>query len=235
MSKKLGIIGGLGPMATVYFLQLLTSMTDAKEDQGHIPLVMESVPRTPDRTAYILDNENENPLPTLIDAGNGLKQHGAEYIAIPCVTAHYFQEELSESIGLPVINLPKRLAEYLRDRNIDKVGILATTGTVESKILQNALDEYNINVCVPDNKGQQVIMNTIYGQIKAGKSVDIDAFLNVGVQLLKEGAQCIVLGCTELSLIKRDYRHLLNEEYIDVLEVLAKAAILDGGYTLRSE
>ena len=91
--KTLGVIGGLGPMATVYFLELLTKMEQAESDQNHFPIVMESIPETLDRTAYILNQRNPNPLPFLIEAGKHLKEIEAEYLAIPCVTAHYFHEQ----------------------------------------------------------------------------------------------------------------------------------------------
>ena len=90
--KKLGIIGGLGPMATAYFLQLLTRMSDAASDQEHMEILLHSKPQIPDRTRFILGQSPENPLPRMIEIGIGLKEQGAELIAIPCVTAHYFQK-----------------------------------------------------------------------------------------------------------------------------------------------
>ena len=88
--KTLGIIGGLGPMATAYFMELVTGMTDVDCDQKHIPIVLQSIPQTPDRTSYILDHIQKNPLPQMVEAGKRLKEAGAAYLAIPCVTAHYF-------------------------------------------------------------------------------------------------------------------------------------------------
>ena len=89
--KKAGIIGGLGPKAMVYFLQLITEMTDAKTDQEHMELLIHSMPQTPDRTKFILGKSSENPLPFMMESGKELVSRGAEFIAIPCITAHYFQ------------------------------------------------------------------------------------------------------------------------------------------------
>ena len=99
--KKLGVIGGLGPMATAYFLQLLTQMSDAKSDQEHMEILLHSKPQIPDRTRFILGQSGENPLPQMVEIGVDLKSQGAEAIAIPCVTAHYFQKNLEDAIGIP--------------------------------------------------------------------------------------------------------------------------------------
>ena len=92
--KTLGIIGGLGPMATAYFMELVTGMTDVDCDQKHIPIVLQSIPQTPDRTSYILDHIQKNPLPQMVEAGKRLKEAGAAYLAIPCVTALFLQGAL---------------------------------------------------------------------------------------------------------------------------------------------
>lgn len=232
--KTLGVIGGMGPMATVYFLQLIIAMTDVDKDQKHIPICMHSIPDTPDRTAYILDNKMENPLPALIVAGRSLKEQGADYIAIPCVTAHYFHETLENEIGLPVIGLPRETAKEFQRQHIKRVGVLATSGTVKSRLIQDELKEYDIESVLPDEPGQQQLMSIIYDQIKAGRSVAIEQFLKLGEQLKAKGAERILLGCTELSLIKRDFGTKLSSDYVDVLEVLAKACIRYNDLPLRS-
>ena len=96
--KRLGIIGGLGPMATAYFLRLIVEMTDAKTDQEHIEVLLHSKPQIPDRTRYILGLSEENPMPELLAVGKSLTAQGVEVIAIPCITAHFFQKQLEEKI-----------------------------------------------------------------------------------------------------------------------------------------
>ena len=105
--KKLGIIGGLGPMATVYFLQLITQMSEARVDQEHMEILLHSKPSIPDRTRFILGLSDENPLKEMIEIGLELKGQGAEAIAIPCITAHYFHNELEEALQMPVLPLPE--------------------------------------------------------------------------------------------------------------------------------
>ena len=150
--KTLGIIGGLGPMATAYFMELVTGMTDVDCDQKHIPIVLRSIPQTPDRTSYILDHIQKNPLPQMVEAGKRLKEAGAAYLAIPCVTAHYFYRELCRQIDLPIISLLEKTADYFRTEGVDEVAILATSGTVMSKIIQQELGKKHIQTLLPDER-----------------------------------------------------------------------------------
>jgi aspartate racemase len=103
----LGVIGGLGPIATAYFYELVIQMTSAKVDQEHIEMLIFSKPSIPDRTEYILGKSKENPVHPMIDIGKLLVGMGADHIAIPCITAHYFHDILSEGIGAPIIHIIK--------------------------------------------------------------------------------------------------------------------------------
>lgn len=225
--STVGVIGGLGPMATVYFLELLTKMTDAAKDQEHLRIYMASIPDTPDRTAYILGESDENPMSCLVEAGNKLVQMGADFIAIPCVTAQYFHQELESALSVPVISLCEELAMHLAHEGVKKVGVLATNGTIKSRLMQNCLEEKGIEVCIPGPDDQDTVMQIIYQQIKKGLPPDVEAFEKIGQKLKADGAGKLILGCTELSLIKKDYG--LNKDYLDVMEVLAAAVIVKAG------
>lgn len=225
--KVLGIIGGLGPMATAYFLQLITQMTDANYDQEHIEIMIHSKPQIPDRTNYILGKSQENPVLDMIKMGRNLMKQGAEVLAIPCITAHYFQRELENDIGIPIINAIEETSLYLQEHNISKVGIMATDGTIESKIFQRELEGRGIEVIIPSKEKQKKVMYLIYDNVKAGKSMDKKVFDEVSQELLVQGAQVILLGCTELSLIKRDL--CMNHNYLDVMEILARKSVIACG------
>ena len=164
--KTLGIIGGLGPMATAYFMELVTGMTDVDCDQKHIPIVLQSIPQTPDRTSYILDHIQKNPLPQMVEAGKRLKEAGAAYLAIPCVTAHYFYRELCRQIDLPIISLLEKTADYFRTEGVDEVAILATSGTVMCKIIQQELGKKHIQTLLPDERQQQKIMEIYISRLR---------------------------------------------------------------------
>lgn len=225
--KKLGIIGGLGPMATAYFLQLITRMSDAGTDQEHMEILLHSKPQIYDRTRYILGQSTDNPLPQMAEVGRGLAGQGAELIAVPCITAHYFHKQLEEETGVPVVNVIRETALYLENAGITRVGIMATDGTVQSGLFQEVFDADGISYVLPDAERQRHVMHLIYENVKAGKPAELPLFQDAAGQLFGEGAQAVLLACTELSLIKRDYP--LGAGFLDVMEVLARKAVLSCG------
>lgn len=233
MTKKLGVIGGLGPAATAYFYDLISRMTDARIDQDHIDINIISKPSIPDRTDFILGRSFDSPLPHMIEAGKTLVTLGADYIAIPCITAHYFHEELSQNIGAPIIHIIYETARYLKDRNVKRAGIMATEGTIESRLFQKELMNHNIEPIIPSKQGQALVTSLIYKNVKAGLPADMDQFKKVKEELIGKGADTIILGCTELSMIKRDED--IGPGFIDALEVLAKCSILKCGANLKKE
>lgn len=223
--KTLGVIGGLGPMATSYFMRLLTDMCSARVDQEHLEIITYSKPSIPDRTAYILGKSKENPVPVMIEVGHKLRLMGADTLAIPCITAHCFHEELEEKIGIPIVNAMKETAVYLKENGITCAGLMATDGTVSSGVFQRYLNEEGIDVVIP--KSQNLVMKIIYDDVKANRQVEMDDFLTVTDELYNQGAKAVLLGCTELSIVKRDFRVKAN--ILDVLEILSRSVLLKAG------
>lgn len=241
--KTIGIIGGLGPMATVYFLECITRMTAAERDQEHPRVFLESLPDIPDRTDYILGKSPDNPLPRMIEAGKSLEKMGADFITIPCVTAHYFYNALSRELDIPLIPLTRVLAEDICEKGIRRVGILATSGTIESKVVEKELDAQGISSVTPRGELQGLLMEIIYGQIKKDAPVQWNVVERVIDDLKGQGAEKIILGCTELPLLKKSVWQAENEALrrmlfggcIDVLEVLAQKAVLESGAVLKEQ
>ncbi len=222
----LGIIGGMGPMASAYFQELLVRMTDVRKDQEHLPTILLNLPAIPDRTSYILGRTEESPVPVLLSAAQTLESLGASCIAVTCVTSHCFYDEVAGQINIPWIHAVRETAAYLKEQGIRKAGILATTGTIRTGLFQQALDEAGIQWEIPDAAGQADVMSLIYDNIKAGIPVDLPKFNRLSADMMARGCDVNILGCTELSLIKRDYP---ITGCVDVLEVLARAAILRCG------
>ena len=231
--KNLGVIGGLGPMATAYFLELVVKMTDVKKDQEHLPVTLLSRPDIPDRTAYILGESDKSPLPDIIEYAKTLESLNASCIAIPCITSHYFYSEFAKSVKIPVINIVAETAAYLKSQGVKKVGIMATSGTIATKLFQDALKREGIEYATPSEDGQKKVMHLIYNNVKAGLPVEMKLFDEVTEELKNMGCECIILGCTELSLIKRDYN--IKKGYLDALEVLSVASILCCDMPLKEE
>lgn len=227
--KMLGILGGLGPEATAYFYQLLIKRTQVSCDQDHIDLIINSRATTPDRTGYILGKGGKNPFDIMEKDAKRLVTFGADILAIPCNTAHFFYEMLNKSVSVPIFNMPLETVLWAKEQGAKKLGILATTGTIQTETYQRVCKEQNIEYSVPDAENQQAIMGIIYNQIKQGKRADMFAFNSACRHLFNDGCDCLVLACTELSLIKRDEH--LDKKYIDSMEALAKAVILAFGKT----
>lgn len=227
-SKVLGILGGLGPMATVYFYQLVTSHTQALRDQDHIDMVISSRATTPDRTDFILGRSKDDPFAVMSSEAARLVEFGAQVIAIPCNTAHYFYEGLARELPVPVLNMVALTVDKVMASGCEKVGILATDGTISTDTYQHVCREKGLACQVPSPAMQAELMRVIYEDIKAGQAPDMERFGRVAGELLDAGCSRLVLGCTELSLIKRD--GLLDkqdaEKYVDSMDALAEAAIL---------
>ncbi len=221
--KLLGVIGGVGPLATAYFMERIITFTAAKVDQEHIDMIVLNHCSIPDRTAYILDNKKESPLLMLEDDVVKLNQMGAKVIATPCNTAHYFYDHLAEISDVPIINMVKETVNVLKRQGSKRIGIMATKGTIHTKLFQDALHNQGLEGVIPDDICQGHVTNVIFDSVKANKPVDMDRFNAVVDYLKAKGCDRIILGCTELSVVKRDYQ--LDSFYIDSLDALAVAVI----------
>lgn len=231
--NTLGVIGGLGPIATAHFMELIIRMTEAVTDQEHLDMIIYNCPSIPDRTSYILDQTRPNPLPEMIRVGNALARQGAKLIAIPCMTAHYFHRELTRYIEAPIVHAIHETAVHLKKHGISRAGIMATDGTIRSKLFQQELERHGIEAVIPGPEGQKCVMSVIYDDIKANKPADMEKFHFASSELRAQGAQAIILGCTELSLVKRDYP--IGAGYLDAMEVLAQTCVIRCGGKLKEE
>ena len=231
--KRLGVIGGLGPLATAHFYDLILQMTDAQSDQEQIEIVIYSKPTIPDRTEYIMGKSKDNPVIPMLEIGQKLASMGAENIAIPCMTAHYFLEILSCSLAVPIIHGIREIVHYMKMEGIRAAGLLATEGTIAGQMFQKECKQCGMECLVPAHDSQKAISGMIYQSIKANRPVEFDRFREVSRQLRLQGAEILVLGCTELSLLKRDYD--LGEGYLDSLEVLAMRSIQISEARLKKE
>ena len=231
MKKKLGILGGLGPMASAQFLALLTEKTDAENDQGHIEAILYSRPATPDRTAFLLGNSPDDPYPVLRETGLALEKMGAEVLAIPCMTAYSFAEKLAGDFTAKLINPITESAAQLRALGMERVGIMATDGTIRVGLFQRALEAQGIQPVVPDEANQREVMHIIYHDVKSGKPADMERFHAAAYSMRAQGAQCVILGCTELSVIRQQQE--IGGGFLDAMEVLADRAVRACGYRVK--
>ena len=146
--RLLGILGGLGPAASVYFYSVITEHTKAMSDQDHLDIVLVSAASIPDRTEFIIGKSEKSPLPSMIDSVKRLVSAGADLIAIPCNTAHYFFDQIEKSSPVPVLNIVRETVSLAKKAGVRKLGILATTGTVITGAYQHACLEEGLSFAV---------------------------------------------------------------------------------------
>ena len=227
-----GVLGGLGPMATVYFYDLVVEMTDAKNDQEHVDMIIMNRASTPDRTAYIIGKSDSSPLDVLIKDARRLEKSGANFLVLTCNTAHYFYKEISESISIPLLNMIEETVDYAIDQKHKKIGILATTGNIKTELYQNMCRQKGVDFFVLDEEYQNKVMKIIYDDVKAGKKANMKEFDEIIDKVKENGCDCVILGCIELSIIKKD-ENLDDNFFVDSSEVLAMNTIIKSGRKLK--
>jgi len=225
----IGILGGMGPEATAFLFQAIIKNTEAARDQDHIRVLVDSNPKIPERVPAILCR-GKDPLPMMLETAKNLERAGADFIVIPCITAHYFIRELSKGVAIPVISIIAEVAEEVGRRlpDIERTGLIATTGTIQARLFQDRLSVKGIEVIVPSPEEQEhLVMSSIYGEsgIKAGYTSGKNRrnILKVSKALISRGAQAIIAGCTEIPLVLKESD--LEVPFLDSLNILAVTAI----------
>jgi aspartate racemase len=235
MTKVIGILGGMGPEATLDCFGKIIKNTPAKSDRDHIRVVMDSNPGIPDRIAAIL-GEGESPVSALIAGCRGLEKTGADFIIIPCVTVHFFLPQIQAQTPLPILSIFDAVAEAIQgDFPAAKtVGLLGTVATVESGLIQKRLAQEKIHTLVPDSAQQSKIVDAIKDikdtRPSRTKSEITNALIEAARSLIDkepDGADAIIAGCTEIPLALAQEH--LPVPYFDSLTILARAAIRFAG------
>jgi aspartate racemase len=226
MRQIIGVLGGMGPAATADFYQKIIRATPATVDQDHLPVLIYSNPQIPDRTAATR-GQGPDIVPALVESAEVLVRAGATFLTIPCVTAHAFFEPLQRATPIPILHLVDETATALVSErpSLRRVGLLATVGTIESRLFPARLEPRNLAVltCDPDIQTAKV-MAAIYGIKGAATLARSRALIQEAAHhLIGKGAEVIVAGCTEVPLILQDGD--VPVPVIDATWVLAQAAV----------
>jgi aspartate racemase len=204
--KIVGILGGMGPEATVDIFQKILKATPARTDQEHLRIIIDCNSKIPDRTAAVLDG-GEDPFPYLRESAQILERAGADFIIIPCNAAHTWHAKIGECVGVPVLHIMEAAAGYTTQKlpGIRRVGLLAVTSTVKTGLYQQAFAARDIETIAPDRVHQERTMEAVYG-IKAGrKDAKLKSLLlHSGGHLAARGAEAVIAGCTEIPLLLAD-------------------------------
>lgn len=231
---KVGVVGGVGPAATVDFMQKIVRNTPANRDQDHIRLLIEQNPQIPDRTENLI-GDGPDPTISLYATCKKLESGDADLIAIPCNTAHAFVERIQPYLGIPIVNMLTVTVRHLRETFplLRSVGVLATSGTIASGVYERALESEGLQQVVPRADLQERVMEAIYGKqgVKAGFTTgqcldDISAAID---SLIAEGVEVIILGCTELPLLLPQTSFVgtvgMRVSLVDPTDVLAQQCV----------
>ena len=235
MTKKtIGILGGMGPLATADLFQKIIRMTEAAKDQDHIHVIIDSNTNIPDRTAAILSG-GADPVPELNASAKRLEQAGADFLIMPCNTAHYFVDHVRKAVKIPVVSIIESAADQVLAKGKTEALILATDGTGKAGVYDRVFEKKGIRTIYPDPETQKKVMSIIYEGVKAGApkegrmqelTSDINGFI-------KKTGTIAVLACTELPLAVTLYG--LAGDFVDATGSLAEAAVRFAGYEVRKD
>jgi len=234
MTKPIGVLGGMGPLATKAFFGMVIDNTDATCDQEHINMIILNHATMPDRTNALLSGDTELLFSNLLSDCIFLEKSGASHIAIPCNTSHAFVRKLQEYIGIPIINMIQAAVEDIvtsKGTGI-KAGILATDGTVKLSLYQDEMKKQGLIPFVPSAENQKRVMRIIYDGIKKGGDVNYEDFAAIEKELFEKGCGCAIMGCTEMSCFKEMY-DLSDNFYFDAMKSLAMKTIEAAGAKKR--
>lgn len=225
----IGIIGGMGPMATVDLFRKIVTMTAAESDSEHIHILIDNDTAIPDRTEAILCG-GTSPVPYITAAAKRLEAMGADLLVMPCNTGHFFHEEISSACTVPLLSMPDETAAAISEMGLSCVGLLATDGTVRSDFLDRAFGRYGIKLLRPDDDAQEKVTRLIYDEVKAGLTPHPECLFCALDTMADAGAQGFVLGCTELPIA---FDGVTGYRFIDPTTILAAAAIKAAGYEVK--
>lgn len=232
--KTIGILGGMGPEATLDCYAKIIQNTPAKTDQEHLRVIIDSNPKVPDRTAAII-GDGPSPVPILVAGCRTLQSAGADFIIIPCVSAHFFLEEVQQQIQIPILSIFDAVSDIISSEyaDIHTVGLMGTTGTISGGQFQKRLTSANIKTLVPKDTHQARVMAAIYdiknSHSKRSRKQITSDLVAVAESLMFKGAQGIVAGCTEIPLaLKQEH---LSVPYFDAIAILARNAATKAGMT----
>lgn len=220
-TKIVGVLGGMGPDATVDFMAKVIALTPADRDQDHIHMLVDHNPNVPNRQAAILDG-GADPGPQIAAMARRLESAGAEFLVIPCNTAYVFAPSILESVNIPLISIIDETIAAIGEQSpaAKAVGLLATNGCLKARVYQDALRANDLSPVLPDDDQLNELMDLVNG-IKAGNQDEAvsAAMRKLANALISQGAQAVVAGCTEIPLVLNDA--MLTVPLISSTDILA--------------
>lgn len=202
--QTVGVIGGMGPEATVDLMRRVIAATSARDDIDHIHMLVDNNPKVPSRIKALIEGTGESPAPFMAKMAQGLEQAGVDFLVIPCNTAHMYYPEVVAAVSIPVVNILDVTVQHVKRclPDIRKVGMLASTAVENIRLYHDKFDIEDIKTLFPAPAYQENVMALIKGVKSKDYDADAVARYNEAAAYLKsQGAECLILACTELSVI----------------------------------
>ena len=223
-AKTLGIIGGMGPAATLDLFHKILKATPAKRDQDHVHIIIDNFPHIPDRTAFLLV-KGANPLPYILKSVRTLERANVDVLCMPCNTAHYFVEDIRKATPLPFISIIESTLNEIKSSFEDSknIGLLATDGTIIGRVYHDIFEVAGDKIITPLEEEQREVMKIVYS-IKAGKMEEnVQSFEEIIEHMKFLGSELVILGCTELPILLKYFEPSIT--VIDATSCLAKEIV----------
>lgn len=222
-----GILGGMGPAATVDLMQRIIRATPAQDDVDHLRLLVDSNPQVPSRIAALIERTGDSPAPVLRSMAEGLVAHGADVLAMPCNTAHHYHEEVSAGLPVPFLNMVDLAGDALAraDPALSRIGLLASSALQHIRLYEPVFEARGLEVVYPQTEQQRCLMDLITAIKAARATPQLRQAMTVAARDLEErGAQALLIACTELSAIGSDLNTVLP--VFDAAEILSNAVVV---------
>jgi len=225
MSEKIvGVIGGMGPEATVDFMHRLVTHTPARDDADHLHVLVDNNPKIPSRIAALIEGTGEDPTPALCDMARGLEAQGADFLVMPCNTAHYYLPAIARSVSIPVLDMVQLAIQKLAAAKPQRVGMLASPAVRMVGLYKARMEQAGLQTLIPESRDEETLL-AIIKAVKAGRldgrhRQDYD---KVARNLVSAGADALLVACTEFSVIGPPAK--TDCLVVDALDVLVEATI----------
>jgi aspartate racemase len=220
MHRVVGIIGGMGPEATVDLMRRVVLKTPASDDQDHVHLIVESNPKIPSRIAHLIDGTGIDPTPELIRIAVNLQRAGADALAIPCNTAHAYAHSIRRAVSIPLLDMVDLTVNQIAgSRRVARVGLLASSAVLATELYAKAFANYGIAVVHPER--QEEVMALIKAVKRGETGPQTQAALGTLALELANRADTLLIGCSELSVVAAG----VTVPYVDSLDVQAQAIV----------
>lgn len=226
-TKVVGIMGGMGPAATVDLMQRIIAATPATDDCDHIRTIVDNNPKVPSRIKALIEKSGPSPLATLIAMAQQLESLGSELLAMPCNTAHYYYRDLAAAVDIPFLNIMDLTSSYIAKQQPDckRVGLLASSALSQIQLYEPSLSAQGATVVYPSSDAQAALMQLIVAvKANAGDRVGYAALQGCADDLESQGVDCLLIACTELSVISEHLNSSIAT--YDAADILAREVVM---------